>query len=259
MKHNYHTHTFRCKHASGLDRDYVEAAVAAGLETLGFSDHGPYVFPEEAGDFYSGFRMRPEQLEGYVESVESLKAEFKGKIRLLTGVEIEYYPKCFDRTEKFLRDSGIEYLILGQHVFGNEYDKGSIYVAGQNGAGEKELEAYTSLVIGCIESGKFLYVAHPDIFRFEGAPEFYSEQAERMCVAAKKNNLPLEVNLLGFRGGRHYPNRLFWEAAGRTGAPVIFGIDAHAPEMIGDADKAIEDFKKEYKDIELNYIDEELL
>ena len=30
MKANYHTHTFRCKHADGEDKEYVEAAIKAG-------------------------------------------------------------------------------------------------------------------------------------------------------------------------------------------------------------------------------------
>ncbi len=38
---NYHTHTKRCRHAVGEDREYVEAAIEAGLKVLGFSDHTP--------------------------------------------------------------------------------------------------------------------------------------------------------------------------------------------------------------------------
>ena len=29
---NFHTHTSRCNHASGTDREYVEAAIEAGRE-----------------------------------------------------------------------------------------------------------------------------------------------------------------------------------------------------------------------------------
>ena len=45
MKANYHTHTWRCNHASGNERQYVENAIKAGLEVLGFADHTPYPFP----------------------------------------------------------------------------------------------------------------------------------------------------------------------------------------------------------------------
>ena len=45
MKHNYHTHTVRCRHAQNTEREYIEAAIAAGIETLGFADHAPQILP----------------------------------------------------------------------------------------------------------------------------------------------------------------------------------------------------------------------
>ena len=42
MQKNYHTHTFRCNHASMEDeRAYIESAIAGGLKVLGFADHVP--------------------------------------------------------------------------------------------------------------------------------------------------------------------------------------------------------------------------
>ena len=46
VRNNYHTHTTRCKHASGEDREYVEKAIESGLKILGFSDHCPWVFED---------------------------------------------------------------------------------------------------------------------------------------------------------------------------------------------------------------------
>ena len=43
---NYHTHTARCGHAVGEDREYAEMALARGLKTLGFSDHVPMPFAD---------------------------------------------------------------------------------------------------------------------------------------------------------------------------------------------------------------------
>ena len=55
---NYHTHTARCGHARGEDRDYAEAALRAGIGTLGFSDHTPYYY-EDGGTGSRTVRMRP--------------------------------------------------------------------------------------------------------------------------------------------------------------------------------------------------------
>ena len=55
MKTNYHTHTMRCNHAIGDDRQYVESAIENGMEELGFADHSPYIFSD---GHQSGFRMQ---------------------------------------------------------------------------------------------------------------------------------------------------------------------------------------------------------
>ena len=47
---NYHTHTWRCRHADGTEREYVERAIEGGLKILGFSDHSPYPFPDGYAD-----------------------------------------------------------------------------------------------------------------------------------------------------------------------------------------------------------------
>jgi len=44
---NYHSHTYRCKHANGEVVDFVRAASKAGLEIFGVSDHA--AFPDDLG------------------------------------------------------------------------------------------------------------------------------------------------------------------------------------------------------------------
>lgn len=46
MLHNYHTHTFRNHHTVGTEREYIESAIKNGFQTLGFSEHAPYRFPD---------------------------------------------------------------------------------------------------------------------------------------------------------------------------------------------------------------------
>ena len=54
IRANYHTHTVRCHHAVGSEREYIEQAIAEGFDILGFSDHTPQPYPE---NFRSGVRM----------------------------------------------------------------------------------------------------------------------------------------------------------------------------------------------------------
>ena len=81
---NYHTHTHRCNHAIGREEEYVQEALKAGMKTLGWADHTPYLFP---GGYYSHFRMRPVQLAGYVKTIESLREQYRGKIDISPEAE----------------------------------------------------------------------------------------------------------------------------------------------------------------------------
>ena len=226
MLENYHTHTARCRHAIGTDEEYVRHAIASGLKTLGFSDHTPYRF---LGDYYSSFRMFPENLPEYVSSVLSLKEKYADQIRIRLGLEVEYYPDRMDALLDMLAPYEIEYMILGQHYFGNEV--GEPYVATSTDS-EALLARYCDQVIAGMETGLFSYVAHPDILRFHGEEKIYQKHMTRLCQAAKELHLPLEINFLGLREGRHYPRSLFWEIAGDVGCKVVFGSDAHAPQYV---------------------------
>ena len=95
MLANFHTHTKRCNHAAGEDREYVIAAIKAGLTALGFSDHSPQCFD---GGFYSNFRMKPEEQRDYIESISALREEFRDYIHLYIGYETEYYPDICPRS-----------------------------------------------------------------------------------------------------------------------------------------------------------------
>lgn len=227
---NYHTHTARCNHAVGTEREYVENALTMGLKILGFSDHTPYIFP---GEYYSHFRMKLHQLEDYVESVLALRKEYSGKIEIPLGLELEYYPKLLPQLLPILRDLPIDYLLMGQHFIGNEVDEP---YSGWPTENSRVLERYVDQVMEGMHTGLFTYIAHPDLIHFLGSDEVYRQQMRRLCREAKSCGIPLEVNLLGMHEGRIYPHPLFWEQAAEEGCSVILGRDAHSPKHILDTE-----------------------
>ena len=225
---NYHTHTARCNHAEGADRAYVESALSAGLKILGFSDHSPCPFP---GDYKSWHRMKLEEMEGYVQSVLSLRKEFEGQIQIPLGLELEHYPDRMPELLPILRDYPIDYLLLGQHFLGNEI--GEAYSGNVTGD-RRVLERYCDQAIEGMETGLFTYFAHPDLIHYVGEDSVYLPQMRRLCRAAKACSMPLEWNLLGMTQGRHYPERRFWEVAAEENCDVIIGWDAHKPQVMED-------------------------
>ncbi len=223
---NLHTHTKRCRHAVGEDREYILRAVEGGLKIMGFSDHAPYRFPDGHED---GFRVPVAEAEEYVKSITALKEEFKGKIDIKIGFEMEYYPLYFKDMLKYVCSLGIDYLILGQH-----YIKNGELNSNDGGHTETHLFEYVDTVIEGMRSGAFTYVAHPDMFNYTENTEIYKREMKRLCLAAKELGMPLELNFLGIRRGRRYPNPLFWEVAGEVGVAVVYGYDAHLPEHASD-------------------------
>lgn len=244
---NYHTHTWRCRHAYGTEEEYIQKAIASGMQVLGFSDHTPYWFEE---DYYSTFRMFPEQLDDYVQTVLQLKKQYTGKIEIPLGLEVEYYPKTFRNLMDHLNEYPIEYMILGQHYIGEEI--GEAYLAKLQTGDPAVLEQYCNQTMDALYTGLFSYFAHPDILGFLGDPKAYKEQMRRLCRAAKQCDIPLEINLQGQRRGRHYPNPVFWEIAAEEGCKIVIGCDAHKVEDIVSPEevKVAENFAAQF-DIQL--------
>lgn len=221
---NYHTHTWRCKHAEGLEADYAAQALTAGLQTLGFSDHTPYPFPN---GYVSFFRMAPDQAEDYFESLSVLRESYRGRLQILLGVEAEYYPQRFDDLLRLLARYPCDYMIMGQHFIHNEID--GVY-SGTATEDPAVLTQYVSQVLEGLSTGLFTYLAHPDLLHWTGEESLYRREMERLCLGVKDLGLPLEINLLGLSSRRHYPNALFWQIAGEVGNQAILGCDAHRAE-----------------------------
>lgn len=227
---NYHTHTFRCHHATGTEREYIETAIAGGLKTLGFSDHVPFRYPD---GHESGHRVFCDDISDYRETLTALREEYRGRIDIRIGFEMEYLPEHFPAMLRTAVDAGAEYLILGQHFVGTEYPV--MRHSAEPHDRVEDLETFADLVASAIKSGAFSYVAHPDMFRFVGDKAVYQKGMERICRASLEYDIPLEVNFLGIRDGRHYPNPAFWELVGKMGCKVIYGCDAHDAPSAFDA------------------------
>ena len=230
LKANYHTHTTRCKHAYGSEREYIEAAIAVGIKTLGFSDHIPC--PYKNG-FVSGIRMDMGEASEYVSTLRRLGEEYKNDIKIYVGFEAEYIPK-FYREQMDLCDSlGIDYLIMGQHFLGSE-DVGPY--TGTPTDDESRVRDYVDTVLEGMNTGSYCCLAHPDILNYQGLDSIYEWEMTRLCRELKKMKIPLELNLLGISQNKQYPAERFWKIVSEIGNEVILGLDAHCVEHLMDVE-----------------------
>lgn len=229
-KVNMHCHTIRCRHASGEDREYVEKAIEAGYDVLGFSDHTPYIFEKDYEPKFR-IRMKMDEFEGYVNSVLKLRDEFKNDIDIYLGLETEYFPNYIDKTMEEIYQYPMDYMILGQHFYDDEVGWISPKHPWDD---EQHLEFYVERVLEALATERFLYVAHPDIMNFTGSQELYCVHMMRIVKELKKRNMPIEINVNGFREGLHYPNPLFIEMGIENENDFIIGVDAHSPKELLD-------------------------
>lgn len=248
MNYNYHTHTFRCNHANGTPEEYIQRAIENGIKYMGFSDHFPYICRD---GYEAKYRVPIAQVKDYFDELYGLREKYKDSVDMKIGFEMEYYPEQFDGMLDNAVVYGAEYLILGQHFIQEEHP-GGIYAMNPSES-EDELKQYVDCVVAGIKSGVFTYVAHPDLFNYVGDKKIYRREMQKICLASAEYNIPLEINFLGIRTNRNYPNEVFWEIAGAVGCPVTFGFDSHDTPSAFDEDslKKAEDMVKKYN---LNYI-----
>ncbi len=258
-KYNYHTHTYRCKHAFGTDEEYVLAAIEAGYEILGFSDHAPYRdYPSRTS------HMDWEQLDDYLQSILLLKERFKDRIEIHLGLESEYYDYC--RSERMELRNRVEYLLLGQHFSdpaGNE-----VSYFRQNT--DEEILDYAKSVCKALDTGMYTYLCHPDVFlnRQTEFTEICEKVAHMIAQKAVETDTPMEINIRGsirgkmpFKNGErfYYPNRDFWEIASQYPIRCVIGVDAHHPKDLLEAWEHVDACLDELKDLDLHFIEEPLM
>lgn len=231
---NYHTHTPRCMHAVDTEEQYVLQAIDMGYEILGFADHSAWPYKS---DFVADMRMPIRELEDYVSAIKAVREKYADKIRIHLGMECEAFPEFYPWLQEIREAMGFEYFILGNHYDTNDDNNGFYFGKSIQAA---HAYRYMETTIAGMESGLFLYLAHPDLF-LHRYPVFDADAkrvCRELCEAAKRLNMPIEYNFLGHkrqpgsrsRGYVGYTSPEFWEIAAETGNRAIFGVDAHAPE-----------------------------
>ena len=259
LKGNLHTHTWRCKHASGDTADYAEEAVKKGLDFLGFSEHMP--FPD---DRWNDVRMDFKQLEDYGKAVDTVKKE-RSDIIILKGMECDWVKDYKNYLVEEYRDRRkYDYLIGSIHWFPVDGE----WIFSYSKEAEGKLKHYAEHMIEMIKTEMFDFIAHPDLFsrftdKWDDEADFYTKE---ICAAAESCKIPLEINGYGFRkakiktsdGERYaYPHPRFWEIASDYKIKVLCNSDAHRPEDVAASiDKASEIadmYSLEYADMSFLY------
>lgn len=239
---NYHTHTYRCKHAEGDIKDYIAEALERKFTALGFSDHMPH--PKNV---WEGVRMGITELKGYCAEVEKQRQGLTN-LKVFLGLECEYDESLQDFYVKTLfNEYRVEYLVCGMHWV-REGER-LLYV-GTELETLGQLKSYVTSLAQAMESGLFSFIAHPDLFfgSFRVWDENTKAASKEILLLAEQTTTPLEINCLGFRkepvptehGLRPpYPLDNFWEMAASYDIRVVVNSDAHRPQDLADLSQGL--------------------
>jgi histidinol-phosphatase (PHP family) len=240
---DYHVHTPYCGHAKGKIIDYVNAAIAAGLHEIGFSDHlGRYYLTKSQKARYWDWGMDERDLPRYVAELLDLRELFRDRISIKIGVEIDYVEGAEELVGPIVSKYPFDYLLgsvhclpqLGwQHLahFAKAADTSVIY------------KEYFRVTRAALKSGLFQVLAHPDFIwrnvywpRDEKMP---FEEIAALVQCAAETGCAVEINVNAFRWSQDNhpdcgdPFNLLLDRISALGVPVSIGSDAHDPAMVG--------------------------
>jgi histidinol-phosphatase (PHP family) len=233
---DYHLHTPYCRHAAGRMEQYVEEALARGLEELCFTPHIPL---PGFGRGPEGLRMEPADADLYFREIERLRAQYPD-LSILCGVEADFYEGLEKAVEEFVSRYPLDLVLMSVHFLRDWPGENWVFDFAFPG---KPLAAvyheYFQALKRGIRTGLFDAVAHLDLIRQPGHPVLATngQDVEEVLSLAALAGMCLEINTSGLRRSQRltYPAPEVLPLAAAYGLPVITGSDAHEPHLVGHA------------------------
>jgi histidinol-phosphatase (PHP family) len=249
--HGGHSGQF-CEHAEGTLRNVVEAAVAAGYQTFGLSEHAPrfeerFLYDSERAKGYTVRRLHDE-FDSYVAEAKSLAAEFADRIEILVGFESEVVPtKGYREDSRSLRSKySLDYQVGSVHYVSETQIDGSIAEYEQILDASDGLEGlavrYYDSVTDMVEQLQPEVVGHLDLIRRYAPLDAdlrtppINAAVLRALEAIKESGSILDLNTAGWRKGLGdpYPRPWLVQQADQMGIGFCFGDDSHKADQVGD-------------------------
>ncbi len=255
MKFDFHSHTSQ-QDGKNSAREMVEAAIEKGLDIYGISEHSPRPEQFRYADDPKGKTRGLEGWEDFLTEVEKLKEEFRDKIELLKGCEVDWLGKeNIAWTKDFLQKGNFDYTIGSVHFLGKwGFDYIEDWEAGFQDyeSVEEVYQKYFSAYAQMVDSGLFDIAGHLDLIKkFQDKyplPESVSvlELAKPALDALEKSDMVLEVSSAGLRKPCQecYPGEELLTEAFKKGIPITISSDAHSVKAIADKFEETREFVK---------------
>jgi histidinol-phosphatase (PHP family) len=224
-------------HDTSAVEPFVEAARAAGVDEIGFTEHVYYFRPTRSlwTVPYQAERCVYE-FEPYVQAV--VEARDRG-LPVKLGLEVDYVPGREPETRELLAPYPWDYLLGSIHFVDGLGVDGEPRLLDAVGV-DQAWRMYFDTLIAAARSRLFDSLSHPDLVKLFGIrPEEFDY--EPVADAIAEAGIAVEVSTAGLRRpvGELYPHPDLLAACRARGVPVTLASDAHDPSVVGrDFDRA---------------------
>jgi histidinol-phosphatase (PHP family) len=227
-------------HATQSVDPFVEAARAAGVDEIGFTEH-IYYFKQSRSLWTVPYMIERcvHDIEPYVEAV--VAARDRG-LPVKLGLEVDYVPGREDETRELLAPYPWDYLLGSVHYIGELSVDGEDALLVDAVGVEEAWRLYFETLEAAARSGLFDSLSHPDLVKIFGA-RVASFDYGPVVSAIADSGVAVEVSTAGLHKPVRelYPHPEFLAACRSHGVPVTLASDAHAPAGVGrDFDRALE-------------------
>lgn len=237
IKRDYHIHS---TYSDGKNKveEIVKKAIELNLDEVGISDHS-YTFFDES------YCIKKDKIAEYIAEIERLKAKYKDKIKILCGIEQDFYST--EPCDIF------DYVILSVHYIktddkyipvdesaeilkkcADDYFNGDIYSV---------VELYFDTVSNIKQKDRVDIIGHFDLItKFNEKHKLFDENSDRYIKAYQKAvdslidmNVPFEINTGAISRGYKttpYPSKEIREYIEKKGGKFILSSDSHSTDTL---------------------------
>ncbi|MFC7373361.1 histidinol-phosphatase HisJ [Fictibacillus iocasae] len=249
MRFDGHVHTPFCPHGSSDTlNEYAERALSLGYSGITFTEHAPlpYGFTDPVPE--SDSAMKREDLPRYFQALKEIKQEFKGRLQIFTGLEVDFIEGFEKETDAFLTDvqDYLDDAILSVHflqhkgkywcmdysedlfgemasVFGSVDDIYAAYYKTVKDSVQFRFSSFQPRRIGHITLARKFHKRYP-------AQRTFAEDILFILEEIKARDYQLDYNGAGTvkpNCQEPYPSDWVVQEAAKRKIPLVYGSDAH--------------------------------
>ena len=235
MIQDLHTHTIFCD-GNNTAEEMVVAALELGIDRLGFSGHSYTAFD-------SSFCMSEGNTRAYKREIKRLKEKYDGVIKILMGVEQEYFSEASTRGYDYVIGSLHYVEAEGQYLSVDDTEEvaANIVKSFFDGDWYAYTARYFEIVSDVVNRTGADIIGHLDLVTkfnegnrfFDESDERYLESAYRAIEKLVKHGVAFEINTGAMsRGYRSepYPGPLLRQHIIECGGSFILSSDAHSTD-----------------------------